>query len=180
MAAWAYVCHPPGRADEPWYVSCLAADALPTGTVIVRVQVDGDWRCARLDRRERLAIDSMLLRDVVASDEADCPECRRAAAPPAEPAAASAPAAGRELQAAAMSLQGRRFVVVLVSLDLVQRAGEADMAASDLKPRFGGVDVVLMGQEDDGTPVYHGPADVLAGLNHVPVDRMPWKTYTVG
>ena len=70
-------------------------------------------------------------------------------------------------------------MVVLVGLDLVGRAGEADMAIADLRRRFG-VDVVLMGQEEDGTPVYAGDPVLLGLLAHVPVDRMPWKKYPIG
>jgi hypothetical protein len=182
MAAWAYECRPADGSRDPWYVACLAIDAMPPATRIVRVHVDGDWLCATVDRRERHAIDAMHLRDVVASDEVDCPMCAAAPAAPAPPAAQAdaEPRSGRELQAAAMAVQGHRFVVVLVSLALVQRPGEADMAIADLRPRFGGVDVVLMGQEEDGTPSYHGHETLVELLGHIPVDRMPWKAYPVG
>ena len=89
-------------------------------------------------------------------------------------------ASRREVHAAAMSVQGYRFAVVLVPLDLISRPGEADMAIADLRPRFGGVDVVLMGQDEDGTPSYHGDATLRELLDHIPVDRMPWKPYPVG
>lgn len=184
MAAWAYECRPAGDGKERWYVACLAVDAMPASTRVVRVRVEDDWLCATVDRRERHAIDAMHLRDVVASDEADCPDCAEAPATPPVPAATNTPegdaAPGRQVDAAAVSLQGRRFMVVLVSLDLVGRAGEADMAIADLRPRFGGVDVVLMGQEDDGTPVYAGEPSLVSLLAHVPVDRMPWKKYPIG
>jgi hypothetical protein len=183
MATWAYECRPAGGSKDPWYVACMVVDAMPPGTRVVRVLTGGDWHCAVVDRQARVAVASMLLHDVIASDEVDCPECApRAAAPavpePARPAAV--PRAGREVQAAAMQVRGHRFVVVLVGLDLVQSAGEADMAITDLRPRFGGVDVVLMGQEDDGTPVYHGHETLRELLDHIPVDQMPWKAYPVG
>ena len=54
------------------------------------------------------------------------------------------------VQAAAISLAGRRMMVVLVPVDVVRSPGEAEMLVTDLRPRFGGVDVVLMGQDDDG------------------------------
>ena len=81
------------------------------------------------------------------------------------------------MQAAAISLAGRRMVVVLVPVDVVRSPGEAEMLVTDLRPRFGGVDVVLMGQVDDGTPRYHGDAELLSLIADVPVDRLPWKTY---
>ena len=54
--------------------------------------------------------------------------------------------------------------------------GEADLMIADLQPRFG-VPVVLMGQEEDGTPVYYGNEELKERLAAVPVDRMPWKEY---
>lgn len=185
MAAWAYECRSPAHVGEPWYVACLAIDAMPAETRIVRVHVDGEWCCGLVDRARRTAVEARMLRDVVASDEADCPECAVTAVPERprqQPVEEDATPSGprREVHAAAMSVQGYRFAVVLVPLDLIGRPGEADMAAADLRPRFGGVEVVLMGQEEDGTPSYHGNPTLLELLNHIPVDRMPWKVYPVG
>lgn len=52
-----------------------------------------------------------------------------------------------------------------------------DMLIADLRPRFGNVAVVLMGQDDDGSPHYHGNSALAALLADVPIDKMPWKTY---
>ena len=191
MTTWAYQCYPADKSIEPWLVSCMTIDAMPSKTRIVRVRVGSQWLCGTVDRSRQIEAEGMLLRQVVPSDEADCPECVEAPAPePAGPVGTAAsvdPArdapsklTGRQVQAAAIAMQGRRFVVVLVGLDLVQSAGEADMAIADFRPRFGGVDVVLMGQQEDGTPQYHGDAAVVALLAHVPIDQMPWKSYPLG
>ena len=37
--------------------------------------------------------------------------------------------------------------------------------------------VVLMGQEEDGTPGYYGSEDLKDRVAAVPVDRLPWKAY---
>lgn len=184
MAAWAYECRPADPSLDPWLVACQTVDAMPAGTRIVRVQVGQDWLCAVVDKRQRIEAQGSLLREVVASDEADCPECaaraeprQPAVAPAREPAAAPS---GRQVHAAAMSMLGHRFVVVLVGIDLVRSPGEADMAIADLRPRFGGVDVLLMGQEEDGTPVYQGKQALVDLLAETPVDRMPWKAYPIG
>lgn len=52
--------------------------------------------------------------------------------------------------------QGRQLVVVVVAMDLLRSAGEADMAIETLAPSFGGVPVVLMAQEEEGSPHYYG------------------------
>ena len=81
------------------------------------------------------------------------------------------------VQAAAISLQGQNFAVVLAQLDLIHNPGEADLAIDTLQPKFGGVPVILMAQKEDGTPVYYGEQDLVQLLEDLPVDKMPWKEY---
>lgn len=190
MATWAYSCRPCVGEGE-WMVARAQVDPLPPEVTLLRVKVGGDWRCARVDRRQPVAVDAMLLREAEACDLADCPECAppmvaeqapapEHAEPATTPAAAPEPdAAATQVHAAAISLQGQRFVVVLVGLDVVRQPGEADMLAADLSARFGGVEVVLMGQQDDGTPEYHGAAPLLELLADLPVDKMPWKAVSL-
>jgi len=84
-----------------------------------------------------------------------------------------------QVQAAAISLEGRRFVVVLVGLDLVSSSGEADMAIERAQTSFGDVPVILMAQRDDGSPTYYGDAEIARLLEDVPIEKMPWKEYTL-
>jgi hypothetical protein len=150
---------------------------LPADVHLVRVKVGSEWRCATVDRERQVEVDAMLLRDAVASDPVDCPECAPAPTPEAGPAPASASTSARAVQAAAVSIQGRQVLVVLVPLDVVRSPGEADMLIADLRPRFGNVALLLMGQDDDGTPHYHGNTALMELLADVPVDKMPWKAY---
>ncbi|MDP1692797.1 MAG: hypothetical protein Q8L49_12755 [Burkholderiaceae bacterium] len=179
MAVWAYECKS-CPAGSVWWVARSRIDELQLASNVLRVKVGKDWRCAVVDRTHAVEVESQLLREAVASDVDDCPDCapRPADAPDVE----SAPQAGAaaSLQAAAISLAGRRMMVVLARLDLVQNPGEAEMLIADLRPRFGSVDIVLMGQDDDGMPHYHGDAELLSLLAGVPVDRMPWKAYAFG
>jgi hypothetical protein len=85
-----------------------------------------------------------------------------------------------KVQAAAISLQGVKFAVVLVGMDLVGQPGEADMTIDTLRPKFGGVPVILMAQNEQGSPTYYGDQDIVTLLADVPVDQMPWKEYSVG
>jgi hypothetical protein len=85
-----------------------------------------------------------------------------------------------KVQAAAISLHGANFAVVLVQQDLLGSPGEADMAIETLQPKFGGVPVVLMAQKEDGTPVYYGDQDLVQSLEDLPVDKMPWREYNFG
>jgi len=84
-----------------------------------------------------------------------------------------------DVQAAAISLQGNNFVIVLVGIDMVTNSGEADMAIDTLQPKFGGSPVILMAQREDTSPVYYGDQDLVSVLRDIPVDEMPWKTYSL-
>ena len=75
MSAWAYRCHPCVEGEADWFVSQLDVERLGPDVQIVRVRVGRDWKCALLDRTQAVVVDNQLLRDVIVSDEADCPEC---------------------------------------------------------------------------------------------------------
>ena len=179
MTTWAYECRPCSGSGDLWLVARERVDELPAGVTILRVKTGSGWACAVLNRSHLVEADAMLLREAVASDVHDCPECAPPRVPDPAPAATKpAPqASAAPLQAAAISLQGQRMLVVLVGLNVVQSPGEADMLSADLSARFGGVSVVLMGQHEDGTPQYHGDTTLVQLLADLPIDQMPWKTY---
>lgn len=182
MATWAFECRACGDDETVWYVAREAIVEMPHDVRVLRVRVGDQWLCATVDRSRPVSVEGMLLRDAVAADPADCPECLERLAPRTpEPSAdlteVHTPSA--QIHAAAISLQGARFVVVLVSRELATNPGEADMLIADLRPRFGGVPIVLMGQDEAGTPTYYGDHELVDLLADVPVDRMPWKEYSV-
>jgi len=84
-----------------------------------------------------------------------------------------------KIQGAAVSLEGVNFAIVLVDMDLVKSHGEADMAIERISPAFGDVPVVLMAQKEDTSPVYYGDETLVRSLADVPIEKMPWKEYTV-
>ncbi|MGA9572975.1 MAG: hypothetical protein WBS20_03400 [Lysobacterales bacterium] len=84
-----------------------------------------------------------------------------------------------EVQAAAISLQDHNFVIVLVGMEIVTNSGEADLAIDTLEPKFGNATVILMAQREDATPVYYGDQNLVSALGDIPVDEMPWKTYSI-
>jgi hypothetical protein len=181
MAAWAYECRP-CEGSAIWHVACDRIDAMPPEVRILRVRSGTEWLCAIVDRRRPVQSESLLLRDAVASDAQDCPQCaalldRVAIADEAAVPAAEVDAHRPQVQAAAISIRGQRMLVVLVGMDLIRGSGEADMAVTELSGRFGGVDVVLMGQDDDGAPHYHGRKELVQLVTGVPIDRMPWESY---
>jgi hypothetical protein len=182
MTVRAFECRAPRTGQVIGFVSLSRLEDWSPEVRIVRLRVGADWRCALLDRSRVVEVDGMLLRDAVASDERDCPEC---APRPAAAVTESAPepegrASPHMVRAAAISLQGVPMVVVLVRRDLVDSPGEASMLQDVLRPRFGGAAVVLMGQDDDGTAHYYGDPALVELLDGVPVERMPWKAHPLG
>lgn len=195
MSAWAYECR--ARDDSRWFVSRTAVDELPAGTRGVLVRVGDDWLPAVVDRSRAVAVEAMLLKDVIADEEiagigADVSSESESGTgadvdpgtpgsvdrPDAQPGGSSRPAGGQQVTAAAISMAGTQFVVVLVGLATASGPGEADLVIADMQRRFG-VPVVLMGQDEVGTPTYYGTEDLKTLLAAVPVDRMPWKDYTL-
>ena len=84
-----------------------------------------------------------------------------------------------KVQAAALGIAGRNFVVVLTSPDLLA-AGEGDMAIDTLQSGFGNVPVVLLAQQSDGSPRYYGDEELVTLLRGVPLEKMPFREYEVG
>ena len=183
MATWAYECRPSDQSIPPWLVGCHAVDAMPADTKIVRVKAGSQWHCATVDRSRRIEVEAMLLREVIASNQVDCPECMEQLKAPAAPAVEATNRAfesTRQIQGAEITLGDRRCAVVLVGLDLINSHGEAQMATADLSSLFPGAEVVLMGQEEDGTPHFHGPDHLVNLLVNIPLDQMPWRSYPLG
>ena len=190
MSTWAYECRARDDSATRWFVSRLAINELPPGTLSVLVRVGDDWVPAIVDRSRQLAVEAMLLHDVVANEEVSPgeptaanvepqpPVSDRIERPEGQPAPPVPPTASQKVTAAAISIAQMKFVVVLVDLTIASGPGEADLVVADMQSRFG-VPVVLMGQEEDGTPVYYGSEDLKDRVAAVPVDRMPWKEYTL-
>ena len=84
-----------------------------------------------------------------------------------------------KIQAATISIQGVQFAVVVAGPDLLNNPGEADMTIEQLAPTFDGVPVVLMAQNEAGSPTYYGDQNIVELLRDVPVDKMPWQEYSV-
>jgi hypothetical protein len=176
---------------------------MPPDVERLHIKFDGEWLCAVVDRSRRVNVEGQLLRDGEAASTGECEACASHAESShaesshaessdsayAEAQAAEfdeevrqarpAAAASRQLTAAAVSLHGVQMLVVLVPVEVVRSSGEADMLLSDLSGRFGGLSVVLMGQQDDGSPVYHGDSVHLGLLADVPLENMPWQTYDI-
>ncbi len=201
MSTWAYECRARDDSATRWFVSRLAINELPPGTRSVLVRVGDDWVPAIVNRSREIAVEAMLLHEVIANEEfsgidtevfpdsepgeaaaanlePQPPASDRISRPAGRPAGPELPPASQKVTAAAISMAGIKFVVVLVDLTTASGPGEADLVVADMQSRFG-VPVVLMGQEEDGTPVYYGSEDLKERVAAIPVDRLPWREYTL-
>ena len=173
MSAWAYECRARDESAARWFVSLAALNELPPGTRAVLVRVGDDWVPAVVDRSRQVAVEAMLLHDVIADEEftgigpevADESKPRtvppsleakpsvsgRVYLPDAPPGGPGLPAASRLVTAAAVSMAGTKFMIVLVDLTTASGPGEADLVIADMQRKFG-VPIVLMGQQETVLP----------------------------
>lgn len=203
MSVRAFACRAAGSLQVLGYVRADRVAEWPPGTDRVQLRIGNAWLCAWLDRSQTVDVEGLLLRDAVPADEVECPGCSAPAglsaspqdgpqpvpaAPDAAPdaaiasatveppAAATARTDGPQVQAAAITVQGAQMVVVLVRRAVIDDAAEAALMQAAMQARFGAA-VVLMGQDDDGTPRWWGEPALLQRLQGLPLERMPWRSY---
>lgn len=82
------------------------------------------------------------------------------------------------IQGAVIREQGQTFAVVVVKPYVVQNRSEAASAIEGLTPAFG-VPVVLMAQDSRGRPTFYGRPDIARFMSSVPVNRIPWREYSI-
>ena len=84
-----------------------------------------------------------------------------------------------EFTAAVIKEQDVTFAVVLVKGAVFDDKNFADGLIDSLEPSFGGIPVVLMVQDAQGTPTYYGRKDLSEFLSKVPVESLPWQKYVL-
>ena len=75
--------------------------------------------------------------------------------------------------------QGVTFAIVVVKPRVVQSSFAANDAIQAFRPAFPGVPIVLMAQDYRGTPTYYGRRDIVQFLSSVPMECIPWQTFTI-
>lgn len=76
--------------------------------------------------------------------------------------------------------QGVTFAIVVVRRGILsQHSSSIEKVRNSFQPYFPGVPVILMEQDSNGTPKYHGRTDIAKFLANTDPSRIPWKTYTV-
>jgi hypothetical protein len=78
-------------------------------------------------------------------------------------------------------IKGREttFAVVVVTRAVVTDRDKASRTARDFGQVFPGLPIVLMAQDAAGTPIYVGRPDLVWFLADVPIQRIPWREYSL-
>jgi hypothetical protein len=85
-----------------------------------------------------------------------------------------------QFNAAVIRDHGVNFAVVIVKPSVLRSPQEAVKAQVAFAPAFRGIPVVLMAQDNQGTPSFHGRQDLIGLLSDVNLDNVPWKVYSYG
>lgn len=84
------------------------------------------------------------------------------------------------VQTATVTAESVEFRVVLSKMDLLKSPGEADMAIESLQESFAGGPVILMAQNEQGSPIYYGDQELVRHMKEISVEDLPWKECSVG
>lgn len=84
-----------------------------------------------------------------------------------------------EFTGAVIKEQDVTFAIVVVKPYALNDKKFADGLIDALEPSFGGIPVVLMVQDIQGTPTYYGRKDIAEFMAKVPLDSVPWKKYAL-
>jgi hypothetical protein len=68
MATWAYECRGGTDGESVWFVPRTVVDELPPGVNHVQVKVGREWLPAVVDRTQPVAVEGMLVREVIADE----------------------------------------------------------------------------------------------------------------
>ncbi|MDQ0087376.1 coproporphyrinogen III oxidase [Paenibacillus anaericanus] len=83
-------------------------------------------------------------------------------------------------QGAVVKEQGVNFAIVIVKPQILNSA-EREIVRSRFRPYFPlGIPIVLMAQNPNGIPTYHGKQDIVNFLASIDFQGIPWKEYSIG
>jgi hypothetical protein len=83
-----------------------------------------------------------------------------------------------KVQGAVIKEQGITFAIVVVKRRVIQNTFQANKTSQSFGNLFPGMPVILMAQNNRGTPTYYGRRDIVRFLSKVPMHAIPWKEYT--
>ena len=82
------------------------------------------------------------------------------------------------IQGSVLKEQGITFAVVIVQKHVLEFKSDRDVALESLRQLFPGMPIVLMCQDARAEPTFWGPQQIVAMLQGVSMEQIPWKEYT--
>jgi hypothetical protein len=84
-----------------------------------------------------------------------------------------------KFEGAVIKEQGITFAVAIVKKHLLALPTQRDQVLAAFTRCFGGIPVVLMAQDQAGTPTFYGRDDIAKFMSDVPLEAVPWREYSV-
>ena len=84
-----------------------------------------------------------------------------------------------QFEGAVVKEQGITFAIVVVKRYILNSNTETNNTRSAFQSYFPRLPIILMSQDQGGTPTYQGRKDIVQFLSHISSSRIPWKKYTV-
>ena len=75
--------------------------------------------------------------------------------------------------------QGVTFAIICVKPEVTNYTYRATKFRAGISPYFPGMPIILMSQDNDGTPHYYSRKDIVDFLKTVPLKNIPWKQYHI-
>lgn len=73
--------------------------------------------------------------------------------------------------------QGVTFAVVSVRQSVTRYTARLTQARRELSQFFPNMPIILMSQDNNGTPHFYGRRDIVEFLKSIRLDQIPWKKY---
>ena len=73
--------------------------------------------------------------------------------------------------------QGVTFAIIAVKPEVTAYTVKSTRFRRQIMRFFPGMPIILMSQDEDGTPHYYGRKDIVEFLETVPLQNIPWREY---
>ena len=83
------------------------------------------------------------------------------------------------LHGAVIIEQGVTFAIIAVRPEITRYTQNLVAARRELMQFFPNMPIILMSQDNDGTPHYYGRKDIVDFRTSIRLDQIPWKAYHI-
>ncbi len=82
-------------------------------------------------------------------------------------------------EGAVIKEQGITFAIVVVKPYVLQNSSTREDTRDSFSSHFPNMPIILMAQNSNGRPEYHGRTDIVKFLANIDFRRIPWRKYTI-